>query len=157
MYNKLEVSLEDYRFSLDENYMSIDLSMHEGLMLVAEILFMQDNEKRMRQVCESFYASLFNSLVLLPENQLKALVHEMDLTTLACTARMFRSYKFTEKIIGFVSQRKREALEEEPIYFQQHLLGLKEYKKHMGPFVDKIFSMVRKKELLLPDPKSLYF
>lgn len=157
MFNKLDVELENYRFSISEEYLSIELSLHQGLMLVAEILFKQDNEKKMRQVCESFYASLFNSLVLLPDGQLKALVHSMELPTLACIGRMFRTYKFTEKIIGFVSQRKREALEEEPIYFQQQLLGLKEYRNYMGPFVDKIFTMVINKELELPDPKGLYF
>lgn len=157
MFNKLEVSIENYRIIIGEQYLNLDLSLHEGLMLVAEILFMQDNEKRMRQVCEGFYANLFNSLSLLPDKQLQALIHTMELPTLACVARMFRSYKFTEKIIGFVSQRKLEALEEEPIYFQQNLLGLKEYKAYMAPFVDRVFSMVINKELELPDPKSLYF
>lgn len=143
---------------LGEQSISIEMSQHEGLVLLATLHSQLGiSARNTEKTISSFYSNLLLSLNLLGNHQRQQILAEASLPALAALLRRFKQQPEAQFIRQNLSQRRLSQVEEEASYLATDLTPVEELVEILAPFYSKINEHLQQGELHLKDPKGIYF
>lgn len=154
----LEVTLSNQKLALKDQFLSLEVSLHDGLMLLAEMdELLEKPSKESYSLLGSYYQRQLSSLLQLPARERQSLLQDVSLEALACLLKMLKGTSAEVLLKQNLSQRRLQQLEEEPVYRQQRQPDLATLKLALSGFFQQLDDKVQSGEIQLPDPNEPHY
>jgi len=154
----LEVALSHQKLALKDQFLSLEISLHDSLMLLAEMdELLEKPGKESYALLSDYYQRQLNSLLLLPARERQSLLQDASLEALACLLKMLKGTSAEVLLKQNLSQRRLRQLEEEPVYRQTRPPEITTLKTALSGFFQLLDDKVLSGEIQLPDPDEPYY
>ncbi|WP_404416861.1 FliG C-terminal domain-containing protein [Marinospirillum sp.] len=154
----LEVTLSNQKLALEDQFLSLEISLHDGLMLLAEMdELLEKPGQESYTLLGSYYQRQLSSLLQLPARERQSLLQDVSLEALACLLKMLKGTSTEVLLKQNLSQRRLRQLEEEPVYQQSRPPEIATLKSALSGFFQHLDDKVSQGEILLPDPDEPHY
>jgi len=154
----LEVTKQQHHLALQDQFLRLEISLHDGLILLAEMdELLENKEQQSYELLISYYQRQLNSLLQLPARERQDLLQEASLEALACLLKVLKGMAAEVLLKQNLSQRRLQQIAEEPIYQQRRQPDLKTLKAALSSFFQQLEQRVQLGEIQLPDPDEPHY
>lgn len=169
----LVLQLNNNQLELQDETLTLQLSLHEGLQLLNKIdqAFIDaiDNKSLVSKTVDSldikaldslsvikfFYNRLFESLMLLSARDRQLLISDASLMALTCLMYIFKGQPAEKVLHENLSQRRISQIQDELSYYELDLNKMLD--EFLRPFFNNLNAKLVEKKLTLQDPQGIYF
>ncbi|SEI91084.1 hypothetical protein SAMN05421831_11722 [Allopseudospirillum japonicum] len=158
MNDALTLGIHRQELAFKTPYMSCYISLHDGLLLLADLDTQLGIDKKSTDVAlQGVYRQLLLSLFLLPAKTQQLLFRNASDEALACLLRMFKASDIERQLLNCISARRAQVAREDPLFAGLEMPSKEDLRTWLAPFFDFLMNEVHQGKIKLLDPKGVYY
>ncbi len=154
----LKVKIEQEQLVIEDQFLSLELSLNEGLLLMTELdEYLGLESGSSLNLLQQVYKNQLSRLLLLSPRECQEQLQDLSLEGLACLLKILNAKPLVQKLKQNFSSRRLQQLQEEPLYRARRSPTLEQLKRHLSPFFQLLEERIQQGQLTLPSPEDPYY